>query len=285
MQRTLVDADRRRVMVPSGGRGGDTVEVAYRVAGAGDPVVCLHGVGLDAGDVSYRYLLPELARDRRVYVPDFPGHGDSEKPRTRYTTDYFGGILDGFLNELGLDDAALVGTSMGGAVALGHALEYGTDELVLADSYGLGGDAPWRAAAWGLLRVPLAHRAWWRQVGASHAAVRSHLATMCARVPDDLVADVYAAIQEAAVGRTVASWQRSEFRACGLATDYTDRLDDLDAEPLFVHGVADPLLPARWSQRAAEATDGEYVPFEGSGHWPAREQPERFTRTVRRFLN
>lgn len=284
MQQSSTEAERRRVTVASPGRGDDEVSVAYRVAGTGDPVVCLHGVGLDAGDVSYRYLLPALARDRRVYVPDLPGHGDSGKPRTRYTTDYFRAVLAGFLDALDLEDAALVGSSMGGALALGHALDNGTGELVLANSYGLGSDAPWRPSAWGLLRVPLAHRAWWRGVGASASAVRAHLSTICRRVPDDFVADVYDAVQAAAVGRTVASWQRSEFRGGGLATDYADRLDRLDASTLFVHGTGDPLFPARWSRAAAEATGAEYAPFEGAGHWPARERPDRFARTVRRFL-
>lgn len=285
MQESRVEQTKRRVTLPPCGREHDEVEVAYRVAGDGDPVVCLHGVGLDAAGVSYRYLLPSLAKDRRVYVPDLPGHGDSEKPRTRYTTGYFRAVVESYLTELDLDDAALVGSSMGGAVALGHALDNGTTELVLADSYGLGDDAPWRPPAWGLLRIPFAQRAWWRQVGASRAAVRAHLETMCGYVPDDLVADVYDAVQDVAVGRTVASWQRSEFRVCGLATDYSDRLDELDAEPLLVHGTVDPLLPARWSARAAATTGAEYVPFEGAGHWPAREQPERFARTVRGFLS
>jgi pimeloyl-ACP methyl ester carboxylesterase len=287
MQRQVAELERRELELDaSDGRGGDgSLEVSYRVAGEGPPVVLLHGVGLDAADVSWRYALPMLADGHRVYAPDFPGHGESEKPDVRYTTDYFRGVLEAFLDELALNGAALVGISMGGAVALGHAMDVDADRLVLVDAYGLGGDAGWRPPAWLLLNVPFAHRTWWRMVGSSEATVRSHLATMCGRVPEDLVRDVYDAVQEAAVGETVASWQRSEFRATGLGTDYSDRLADLDAETLLVHGGQDPLVPPEWSRRAASVVPNARVEvFDAAGHWPTREQPERFNRLVRSFL-
>ena len=79
----------------------------------------------------------------------------------------------------------------------------------------------------------------------------------------------------------MASWQPGEFRHDGLRTRYLNRLS---APTLFVHGTDDPLLLASWSERAADVTGGDLEPFEGRGHWPARERPERFNRTVRQFL-
>ena len=271
--------------VPDGRGGTDEVPVRYRVAGEGPPVVLLHGIGLDAGGVSWRHALPELAHGHRVYAPDLPGHGESGKPRRRYTTEFFRAALEAFLTELGLRDAALVGVSMGGCLALGHALDHPVERLVLVDSYGLGADAPWRPPAWAMLQTPFAHGAWWRSVAATKASVRAHLSTMTGAAPASaLVDDVYEAVQDAAVGRTVASWQRSEFRATGLKTDYRDRLADLGADTLFVHGTADPLIPPGWSERAAEQTGGELALFDGVGHWLPRERPDQFTRRVRAFL-
>lgn len=268
------------------GRRRRTVDVRHYAAGSGDPVVLLHGCGLDAATVSYRYLLPELAEEHRVHAIDFPGHGHSDKPATRYTTDFFRRVLRAYLEELDVESPSLVGISMGGSVALGHALEHDVDRLVLVDSYGLGGDAAWRPAASVGLRIPMAHQQWWRQFSASPAAVRSHLRGVTAGTPpDDLVEDVYAAVQDDAVGRTVRSWQRSEFRASGLQTDYRDRLSNLETETLLVHGRSDPLLPASWSERAAERLpDGEVRVYRGTGHWPPRERPERFNADVTGFL-
>lgn len=263
-------------------------EVRYRVAGpeGAPPVVLLHGIGLDAADVSFRYLLPALAADHRVYAPDLPGHGGSEKPRLSYTTDFFRRTLRAFLADRGLDAPALVGVSMGGAVALGHALAHEVERLVLVNSYGLGADAPWRPAAATMLRTPFAHRGWWAGIGSSRTAVREHLRPMTGGAPpNDLVADVYATVGSAAVGRTVSSWQRDEFRADGLRTDYSDRLDEVDAETLFVHGKRDPLLPASWSVEAAERTGASLEVFGDCGHWTPREAPERFVGSVRRFLS
>lgn len=156
---------------------------------------------------------------------------------------------------------------------------------MLVDSYGLGRDAPWRPAASAMLRVPGAYGGWWRTIGASRTSVRSHLQQLTAGNPTTgLVDDVYEAVQDGAVGRTVASWQRSEFRYDGLRTCHLGRLDELDAPTLFVHGGQDPLLPASWSRRAAARTGGELALFEACGHWPTRECPERFNERVGDFL-
>jgi pimeloyl-ACP methyl ester carboxylesterase len=261
-------------------------DVRYYAAGEGDPVVLLHGIGLDAAPVSFKYLLPELARTHRVYALDFPGHGASGKPRVRYTTGYFQRTLEAFLRELDIKNPSLLGISMGGAVALGHALDHDVDKLVCVASYGLGSDAHWRPAASVLLRVPFAHRNWWAGVGASPDTVRGHLRNLTGeRPPADLVEDVYANVQDAAVGRTVRSWQRSEFRFSGLETDYRPRLPELEAETLFLHGEADPLVPSAWSLEAAAAvpTGGAEV-FADCGHWLPREAPERFNSAVTEFL-
>jgi pimeloyl-ACP methyl ester carboxylesterase len=279
----------RTTLSAGDGRGREReVEVAYYAAGdpEDDPVVLLHGCGLDAATVSYRYLLPELAAERRVYALDLPGHGHSEKPSARYTTEYFEGVLAAFLADRGIEKPSLVGISMGGGVALGYALEHPVSRLVLVDSYGLGADAPWRPAASVALRVPMVHRSWWAGMGASEATVRGHLRSITAETPpSDLVRDVYRAIQDGDVGRTVRSWQRSEFRASGLATDYSDRLSGLETPTLLVHGTADPLLPASWSREAAaRLPNGEASLYEGVGHWPPRERPGRFNEEVVAFL-
>lgn len=279
-----VETDTVRLEVTDGRRGTVETDVHYRVAGEGPPVVLLHGIGLDAAGVSWRHALPALAEVHRVYAPDFPGHGESGQPRARYTQAFFLDVLAEFLAALDLEGAPLVGTSMGGGVALGYALEHDVERLVLADAYGLGRDAPWRPAAGGFLRVPGASTAWWRTIAASRASVREHLRTLTGESPrDEHVADVYRAVQ-AGGGRAMTSWQRSEFRAGGLRTCYRDRLSELAAPTLFVHGAADPLLPASWSERAAAETGASLEVLDEVGHWPAREAPERFNEVVAGFL-
>ncbi|MFB6074082.1 MAG: alpha/beta fold hydrolase [Haloarculaceae archaeon] len=277
-----IGADRVRLTVDD-----ETVSVRYFAGGTGPPLVFLHGIGIDAAPVAWRRALPALADEFAVYAPDLPGHGGSDKPRRTYSTAYFRDVLAAFLDALDLRGASLAGLSMGGAVALGHALDGGDPEsLVLVDSYGLGGDAYWRAPAALALRTPFTGGGLWGST-ATRAGVRTYLRGLTGEcLPEDLVEDVRRVVSPATM-RTLRSWQRHEFRVGGLRTDYSDRLAELTAPTTLVHGAADPLLPVAWSRRAAERLpDAELRVFEGCGHWPPREKPDAFadalTRGVRR---
>ncbi len=59
-------------------------------------------------------------RGHHVYVLDFLGHGDSDRPRdmARYTMPLFGDQVIGLLDHLKLDDVVLGGTSLGANVSL-----------------------------------------------------------------------------------------------------------------------------------------------------------------------
>jgi pimeloyl-ACP methyl ester carboxylesterase len=267
---------------------GTDVSVRYLAAGEGSPVVLLHGIGLDSATVSWRHAMPALAADHRVYALDFPGHGESDKPDAPYTSEYYRAALAAFLRQHDLEEASLVGLSMGGGIALGHALESEMDpeRLVLVDSYGLGGDAYWRPGASVALRTPFADGLF-QGVGSSRAAVAESLRGLVGSTDLDpeFVEDVYEAVQDDRVGRALQRWQRSEFGFTGLKTDYSDRLGELDVPTLFAHGAEDSLLPASWSVEAAEATPGaELRIFEETGHWPPRERPDAFTSAIDGFL-
>ena len=265
--------------------GSESVDIRYLDAGdsSGPPVVLLHGVGMDAASVSWRYALPALGRDHRVIAPDFPGYGESEKPNRAYTNEYYLRVLDGLLDALDIGRVKLVGISMGGAVAVGHALENEVERLVLVDSYGLGRDAPWRPGGYALLRTPGIDGL----LGAgllNPAVVTGALGSLVVSAPAGFVTDVANTVGPAAA-RAVGSWQRHEFRACGLRTCYLDRLHEIATPTLLVHGREDPLFPLAWSKRAHERLpDSRLEIFEACGHWPPREHPERFNRLVGAFL-
>ncbi|QIO21414.1 alpha/beta fold hydrolase [Haloarcula sp. JP-L23] len=264
---------------------GDDIDLHYRTGGDGPPMVFLHGIGLDAATVSWRHALPELAEERTVYAPDLPGHGESDKPDRAYTTAYYLETVEAFIDALDIDAPAMAGLSMGGALALGHALGGGdVERLALVDSYGLGADAYWRTAASGVLQTPVLGNMLWQGVSASKPAIRTGLRSMGAtEPPQELVDDVDSVVDRRTV-RAMRRWQRSEFRRTGFRTDYSDRLEEVSAPTLLVHGEADPLLPQAWSKRAAATlADSELEIVENCGHCPPRERPERFNRVLRSF--
>jgi len=99
----------------------DGVLTRFLTAGEGSPLVLLHGVGDNALD--WRWVMPALARENRVYAPDLPGSGDSAKPAAdRYSPAFFGRFVGAFLDALGAERAAVVGNSLGGLAGLRFAL-------------------------------------------------------------------------------------------------------------------------------------------------------------------
>ncbi|WP_254768124.1 alpha/beta fold hydrolase [Salinilacihabitans rarus] len=269
----------------------DGVRIAYRRAGTdGPPVVLLHGGGVDDATLSWRHAIDHLADDHRVYAPDWPGYGDSADGVVHSTESYVE-LLGGFLDAVGLDAPSLAGISMGGAAALGFALDRPdrVNRLALVDSYGLGGDIPvgpfWRAAAY----VPGANAAAWSALGVSTAAARIGLGNVVAdpaALSHGFVEDVRSRASQPGAGRAFEAFQRNELAPDGTAvTNYADDLGSLSAPTLLVHGAEDPLFPARWAERAAERIpDADLAILEDCGHWTPRERPERFNEVLGAFL-
>jgi esterase/lipase len=89
------------------------LRIHYFTAGeAGSPVVLLHGAGVDSAKLSWELALGPLAQEHRVFAPDLPGYGQSDKPDVTYNTDFYLDFLAHFLDALQLPQVALVGLSM-----------------------------------------------------------------------------------------------------------------------------------------------------------------------------
>jgi pimeloyl-ACP methyl ester carboxylesterase len=98
----------------------EEVTLSCYVVGRGRPLVLLHGLG--ASKISLIPLLGPLAERNRVIAPDLPGHGESSKPVTDYSPRFYARAVRGLMNELEVEQAVLVGNSLGGRVALELAL-------------------------------------------------------------------------------------------------------------------------------------------------------------------
>lgn len=99
----------------------------YNEAGAGHPVILLHGTGPGAtGWSNFSQNVAGLARHFRVIMLDFPGWGGSDvfdcTGESRNTANAEAVVL--LMDELGIDKAALVGNSMGGAAVIEFMARY-----------------------------------------------------------------------------------------------------------------------------------------------------------------
>jgi 2-hydroxy-6-oxo-6-(2'-aminophenyl)hexa-2,4-dienoate hydrolase len=117
-------------------------ETFYLEAGEGQPIVLIHGGGAGANSWgNWRGIIPKLAQHYRVIAVDMLGFGDSAKPDGDFVYSQAARVdhLAAFLDTLAIGPAMLVGNSMGGATAIGVAVERPelVSKLVLMGSAGL----------------------------------------------------------------------------------------------------------------------------------------------------
>lgn len=90
--------------------------ISFREAGAGRPIVFLHGN--PTSSYVWRDVLPLVAPKGRVVAPDLIGMGRSGKPDVAYRFADHARYLDAFLDAQGIRDATLIGFDWGGVLSL-----------------------------------------------------------------------------------------------------------------------------------------------------------------------
>jgi pimeloyl-ACP methyl ester carboxylesterase len=99
----------------------DTIDIGgtklrYIKSGKGPVLVLLHTLRTQLD--LFEKVVPELSKHFTVYALDYPGHGYSDIPQTRYDAAFFTKAVEGFLEKLNLRDVTLAGVSIGGSIAL-----------------------------------------------------------------------------------------------------------------------------------------------------------------------
>jgi epoxide hydrolase 4 len=100
------------------------INLHYVTQGEGPLMVFLHG--FPDFWYSWRYQIPEFAKDHKVVVPDLRGYNDSDKPASKeaYVMREFVADIKGLIEELGYQQCVLVGHDWGGMIAWNFAYTY-----------------------------------------------------------------------------------------------------------------------------------------------------------------
>ena len=250
-----------------------------------------------------RNLEPAAAR-HRVYAPDLPGYGRTDKPRVRYTVPYFARFVERYMDDRGLRSAALVGASLGGRVALEVALERPplARKLVLVNTLGLGRPQVRMAQmAYGLVTVPRVGEA---VMGFARDALawapRRMIRRFAARYSGTTV-DLDEALDDEYLSDLRDMYAADGYRSAYLSTvrslvnpralfggqhDVTRRLNELKIPVQLIWGADDPLFPLAHAERAQSLIDrASLAVIAGAGHTPQAERPEEFNRVLHDFLD
>lgn len=271
--------------------------------GRGKPVVFIHGLG-SSGYMEWRFNLEPAAARHRVFAPDLPGYGRTEKPRVRYTIPYFARFVERYMEDRGLRSAAIVGTSLGGRIALEVALRspHLARRLVLVNALGLGRPRPQVAQmAYGLVTVPRVGEAVMRF---TRSALRWAPPKTIRRVAGRFAnsnADLEQVIDDTYLENLREMYEAEGFHNAYLSTvrslihpralfggqhDVTARLGELKMPVQLIWGSGDPLFPVSHATHAHAAIAGSRLTIiEGAGHTPQAERPEDFNRALLTFLD
>jgi pimeloyl-ACP methyl ester carboxylesterase len=107
----------------------------YLVAGAGAPVILLHGYAQNSH--MWRPLIAELAKTHLVIAPDLRGFGASDKPEGGYEKKSMAADIHALAVTLGLRNVGIAGHDIGLMVAYAYAAQYPADvsRIVLMDAF------------------------------------------------------------------------------------------------------------------------------------------------------
>jgi pimeloyl-ACP methyl ester carboxylesterase len=259
----------------------------YLRTGAGRSVVLMHTLRTQLE--MFAGVLERLDRRRLEAVAvDLPGHGHSTAPRVAYTAEYFSGVIERFLTLIDVEEALLVGESIGGTIALTVAARRNprVTGVIAINPYDYG--------RWGGIRrsSPLANALFtailWPAAGelVARGETRPILRTLLdGGVQDtrvltpELVEELYRSGKRPGHARALRSLCRS-WRSFIAARD---RYTDIEVPVTLVYGDHD------WSRSAERDANGDSIPgarvvlLEDCGHFASLEQPDAIAELISEF--
>jgi 2-hydroxymuconate-semialdehyde hydrolase/2-hydroxy-6-oxo-octa-2,4-dienoate hydrolase len=256
------------------------IQTSYLEAGAGDPVVMLHGSGPGVSAMAnWQYNIGALSQRFRVLAPDIVGFGATQRRddvvySLRTWTDHIWAFLDAH----GIEKTAIVGNSLGGRIALQMATDRPdrVTKMVLMGAPGVG-----MTLTDGLAAL----RAYEPSHDAMRDLLRNYFAVDPAMITDELVAIRY----EASIADGAYEAYRAMFfdpRHTGSELGITEREARATATPaLLVHGREDKVVPMQVSvTMLGLLPNADLHVFSACGHWTQIERADEFSALVADYL-
>jgi pimeloyl-ACP methyl ester carboxylesterase len=255
----------------------------YFVGGSGPPIVLVHGLGGMASN--WRLVAPELAVERRVIVPELPGHGGSTPLEEAQNIDPYADAVLAVADAEDAVPAPWVGHSLGGLVGLRAALRRpdAVTGLVLAAGAGISSATRIGEATVTLLGVVQPGRLIGRRArSVSRSELGRKLAFGWWGVADPAGFD-----PEMAEAFLLGPPQHTDTVGAGRALIASDPRSDLDrvgCPCLCLWGARDNWVPLKDGMEYARRLRAPLRTIADCGHLLIGERPDAVVRAVRDFL-
>jgi len=256
----------------------DGLEIAYRRAGAGEPVLLLHGIPTSSR--LWDAVGADLAADFDVIAPDLIGFGESAKPADREVSmAEQARLMPQLLDALGIRQVVLVGHDIGGAAAQVMAVDAPdrVRALALIDSVCFDSWPIFRMRVLRATMPPLARRFPRQWFGWFERSLRRY-------VPDGEPREALAA--------SIAAWSADAAGAEAFMRDaraldpkitqaVAPRLGEVRGPAHVVWGERDPFQKVRWAPKLRDAIPDATLSTLPGGHFLPWDLPAQVAREIR----
>jgi pimeloyl-ACP methyl ester carboxylesterase len=254
----------------------------YLEQGEGEPVILIHGFYYD----SYMWAsnIEALATRFKVYAPDLWGFGYSTREPLEYGYPLYAGQVLQFMDSLGIEQASLVGQSMGAGTSIKFCVQHRerVNKLLMVDAACLPNSLPLTGKFFILPGVGEF------LIGLNtNAILKKNLVDFWIH-NKDLVTDAYFEnvtrfMKIKGTTEALMSILRRQF--FDTLTDELHLLAEMDVPILLVWGREDKAVPARLGQEMHRILKGSRLEIlDNAGHVPNYEKAERFNQLALEFL-
>jgi pimeloyl-ACP methyl ester carboxylesterase len=265
------------------------LSVHYRDEGCRGCPVLLLVHGSNASLHTFEPLIARLGSRYRLISYDHPGHGlTGPHPRDDYSVRGYFEALEAVLAATGVSSFSLAGNSMGGWVAWRYALAHPekVNALILLDASGAPPPAdaeksrPYLGAR--IMRHPIGRRLGQHVTPRSLVEKSLQGATADPAFVTDVMTDRYWELLRYPGNRRAAGLRAVAERDA----HYGERLGEIEAPTLILWGAQDSVTPLFLADSFdTRIPDSRKVVFEGVGHLPMEEAPDRTAASIEAFLS
>ena len=264
------------------------VRIHYSIGGKGIPVVLLHGYAQTSH--MWNHIMPLLASNHTVIVPDLRGAGGSSKPESGYDKKNMALDIHELVKSLGFNRAAIVGHDIGLMVAYAYAAQFPqeTERLVLMDAF-LPGIGDWKNV-W--LMRDLWHFHFYGEVPL--ALVKGRERTYFEHFWNDFAADPKHSVSEADRRIYTKAYAQPGGMRAGFEYFKNFERDAKDFAELSTTKLSMPVLVLTGEKASGNflieqaklvATNVDGKVIAGSGHWLIDEAPQQTIPALITFIN